>query len=69
MSHTSQGAYAMAKGQFKDAETDFRRALEMSEKLAAEFVDAMNGLGSAVKRREDTHKMAEANKAFSHFKW
>ena len=41
----------------------------MSEKLAAEFVDAMNGLGTAVKRREDTHKMAEANKAFSHFKW
>ncbi len=37
--------------------------------LAAEFVDAMNGLGAAVKRREDTHKMAEANKAFSHFKW
>ena len=31
--------------------------------------DAMNGLGAAVKRREDTHKMAEANKAFSHFKW
>ena len=41
----------------------------MSEKLAAELVDAMNGLGAAVKRREDTHKMAEANKAFSHFKW
>jgi len=41
----------------------------MGEKLAAEFVDAMNGLGAAVKRREDTHKMAEANKAFSHFKW
>jgi small subunit ribosomal protein S7 len=41
----------------------------MSEKLAAEFVDAMNGLGAAVKRREDTHKMADANKAFSHFKW
>ena len=41
----------------------------MSEKLAGELVDAMNGLGAAVKRREDTHKMAEANKAFSHFKW
>ena len=37
--------------------------------LTQEFVDAMNGLGAAVKRREDTHKMAEANKAFSHFKW
>ena len=46
-----------------------RGGKSMSEKLAAEFVDAMNGLGAAVKRREDTHKMAEANKAFSHFKW
>jgi small subunit ribosomal protein S7 len=46
-----------------------RTGKSMSEKLAAEFVDAMNGLGAAVKRREDTHKMAEANRAFSHFKW
>ncbi len=46
-----------------------RSGKSMSEKLAAEFVDAMHGLGAAVKRREDTHKMAEANKAFSHFKW
>src|SRR3989337_2936215 len=46
-----------------------RSGKSMSEKLAAELVDAMNGLGAAVKRREDTHKMAEANKAFSHFKW
>jgi len=46
-----------------------RNGKSMSEKLAAEFVDAMNNLGAAVKRREDTHKMAEANKAFSHFKW
>jgi small subunit ribosomal protein S7 len=46
-----------------------RNGKSMSEKLAAELVDAMNGLGAAVKRREDTHKMAEANKAFSHFKW
>ena len=46
-----------------------RSGKSMSEKLAAELVDAMNGLGSAVKRREDTHKMADANKAFSHFKW
>ena len=46
-----------------------KRGKSMSEKLAAEFVDAMNGLGAAVKRREDTHKMAEANRAFSHFKW
>jgi small subunit ribosomal protein S7 len=41
----------------------------MSDKLAAEFLDASNGVGSAVKRREDTHRMAEANRAFSHFKW
>jgi small subunit ribosomal protein S7 len=46
-----------------------RNGKRMSEKLAAELVDAMNGIGAAVKRREDTHKMAEANKAFSHFKW
>src|SRR3954462_2869911 len=46
-----------------------RNGKSMSEKLAFELVDAMNGLGAAVKRREDTHKMAEANKAFSHFKW
>jgi small subunit ribosomal protein S7 len=46
-----------------------RSGKSMSEKLASEFVDAMNGLGAAVKRREDTHKMAEANRAFSHFKW
>ena len=46
-----------------------RSGKSMSEKLAGELVDAMNNLGAAVKRREDTHKMAEANKAFSHFKW
>ena len=46
-----------------------RSGKSMSDKLAQELVDAMNGLGAAVKRREDTHKMAEANRAFSHFKW
>ena len=46
-----------------------RREKGMSEKLAAEFVDAMNGLGAAVKRREDTHTMADANKAFAHYRW
>ena len=46
-----------------------RSGKSMSEKLAFELVDAMNGLGAAVKRREDTHKMADANKAFSHFRW
>ena len=46
-----------------------RNGKSMSEKLASEFVDASNGIGAAVKRREATHKMADANKAFSHFKW
>ncbi len=41
----------------------------MASKLAAEFVDAANGAGSAVKRREDTLKMAEANRAFAHLRW
>ena len=41
----------------------------MKERLAAEIMDASNGTGNAVKKREDTHKMAEANKAFSHFRW
>ena len=41
----------------------------MREKLAAEILDASNNQGSAVKRREDTHKMAEANKAFAHYRW
>lgn len=40
----------------------------MDERLANEIIDASNGLGSSVKKREDTHKMAEANKAFAHFK-
>ena len=46
-----------------------RNGRSMSDKLAAELMDASNGLGAAVKRREDTHRMAEANRAFSHFKW
>jgi len=41
----------------------------MSEKLAGELLDAANNRGSAVKKREDTHKMAEANKAFAHYRW
>ena len=41
----------------------------MRERLAGEIMDACNNTGSAVKKREDTHKMAEANKAFSHFRW
>ncbi len=41
----------------------------MEERLAGELLDAVNGRGAAVKKREDTHKMAEANKAFSHYRW
>ena len=41
----------------------------MEERLAGELMDAVNSRGTAVKRREDTHKMAEANKAFSHYRW
>ena len=41
----------------------------MAERLAAEIMDACNGVGSAVKKREDTHKMAEANKAFAHYRY
>ena len=41
----------------------------MKERLAGEIMDAANNLGSAVKKREDTHKMAEANKAFAHYRW
>ena len=41
----------------------------MSERLAAEIIDAVNNAGGAVKKKEDTHKMAEANKAFAHYRW
>jgi len=46
-----------------------RAGKPMQEKLADELLDAYNGTGAAIKKREDTHKMAEANKAFSHYRW
>jgi small subunit ribosomal protein S7 len=46
-----------------------RREKTMADRLAGEILDASNGAGAAVKRREDTHKMAEANKAFAHYRW
>ena len=46
-----------------------RREKTMVERLQNELLDASNGLGAAVKRREDTHKMAESNKAFAHYRW
>jgi small subunit ribosomal protein S7 len=46
-----------------------RREKTMAERLANEFMDASNGVGASVKRREDVHKMAESNKAFAHYRW
>lgn len=46
-----------------------RHEKSMMEKLAAELLDAANNRGGAIKKREDTHRMAEANKAFSHYRW
>ena len=46
-----------------------RNGKGMAENLAAEIIDASNGVGGAVKKREDTHKMAEANKAYAHYRW
>ncbi len=46
-----------------------RNEKSMEDRLAAEIIDAANGTGASVKKREDTHKMAEANKAYSHYRW
>ena len=46
-----------------------RHEKTMEERLAAEIMDAANGTGASVKKKEDTHKMAEANKAFAHYRW
>lgn len=46
-----------------------RREKSMAERLAGELMDASNGVGASVKRKEDTHKMADANKAFAHYRW
>ena len=46
-----------------------RRERTMAERLAAELLDANNGIGSSVKRKEDMHKMAESNKAYAHYRW
>ena len=46
-----------------------RSGKSMAEKLAAELLDAYNSTGAAFKKKEDTHRMAEANKAFSHYRW
>jgi len=60
--------YALAmRWLLKSART--RSGRSMAEKLAGEIKDASQGLGATVKKREDTHKMAEANKAFAHYRW
>ena len=46
-----------------------RRERTMAERIAAELIDASNGIGASIKRREDMQKMAESNKAFAHFRW
>ena len=46
-----------------------RKGKSMSERLAAELTDALQGQGATIKKREDTHKMAEANRAFAHYRW
>ena len=46
-----------------------RRERTMAERLANELLDASNGIGAAMKRKEDLHKMAESNKAFAHYRW
>ena len=46
-----------------------RHEKTMEQRLAAEIMDAANGTGASVKKKEDTHKMAEANKAFAHYRW
>ena len=51
------------------ANTRKRSGKTMQEKLAAELMDAANNVGASVKKREDTHKMAEANRAFAHYRW
>ena len=61
-------ALAVAMRWIKEAASN-RNDKTMESKLASELLDAHNDRGAAVKKREDTHKMAEANKAFAHFRW
>ena len=64
----SKRAQALALRWIMDA-TRKRKNKTMAEKLYSEILDASQNKGSAIKKREDTHKMAEANKAFAHFRW
>jgi len=51
------------------ASAEQRPGKSLAEKLAAELQDAAHGVGATIKKREDTHKMAEANRAFAHYRW
>jgi small subunit ribosomal protein S7 len=64
----SERGQSLALRWLKEA-ADGRSERSLSERLANELLDAMNGRGAAVKKREDTHRMADANKAFAHFRW
>ena len=63
------GNSSISLGLFDLATKDPRPTPVMTAKLSAELLDAFNGRGGAVKKREDTHRMADANKAFSHYRW
>jgi len=65
---SSSRGIALAMRWLADA-ANKRKELNMFERLANEIVDATEGKGTAVKKRDDTHKMADANKAFSHYRW
>ena len=75
--HLFSGKYAQARRAFAQAlairwlidSSRKRGETTMVERLSAELMDAANNRGNAVKKREDTHKMAEANRAFSHYRW
>jgi len=62
-----RGLFLALKWLLKSARA--RRGKSMTERLAAELFDALQGEGTTVKKREDTHKMAEANRAFAHYRW
>ena len=61
--------YGSDKERLKRTAADVDAMIIRSDKIDAEIMDAANNTGSAVKKREDTHKMAESNKAFAHYRW
>ncbi|MFQ6122167.1 MAG: 30S ribosomal protein S7 [Dehalococcoidales bacterium] len=65
--HPDRGLFLALRWLLKSAKA--RKGKSMAEKLAAELADAFQGQGATIKKREDTHKMAEANRAFAHYRW